>query len=77
VARKIVYPLPEGELWGCLSCEMLAGRVVDADVLLLEGEPGKPGVVRTGLCASHAEILEVTLDDFREAQRRFQALGGQ
>ncbi len=76
MARKIVYPLPEGELWGCLQCEMNADRVVDADVLLIEGESGKLGVVRTGLCASHAEIVEVALDDFREAQRKFRELEG-
>jgi hypothetical protein len=75
MAFKLVYPLPEGELWGCLPCEMNAGRDVDADVLLIEGEPGQRGVVKVGLCATHAEMLPLCgMDEIREAQRKYQEL---
>lgn len=75
MAFKLVYPLPEGELWGCLPCEMLTGRDADADVLLVEGEPGQRGVVKTGLCATHAEMFPVCgMEEIREAQRKYSEL---
>jgi len=46
-----IVPLSEGELWGCLACEMSAGRDVDAAFLVVEGVPGWRGSVKTGLCA--------------------------
>ncbi len=65
--------VPEGESWACLPCGMNMDRDVDAVVLLKEGEPGKPGVVSTGLCGNHAEVMDI--DDLREAQRKFAELG--
>lgn len=73
MAFKIVS-VPADESWGCLMCDMLAGRNVDAKVLFIEGEPGKRGVTKAGLCANHAEIIDHVMDDFREAQRRFAEL---
>lgn len=68
MAFKIV-PLPEGELWECLACQMNASRVTDADVLLIEGEPGQRGRVKTGLCAEHAKAMGRA--DFREMYLRW------
>jgi hypothetical protein len=67
-AFKIV-PLPECERWDCLACEMNAGRQTDADVLLIEGEPGRRGVVKTGLCTEHAKLMQS--EDFREMYLRW------
>lgn len=65
-------PVPEDECWGCLSCEMNLGRTVDATMLVKEGEPGKQGVVTTGMCGNHAEVFD--LADLREAQRKYNAI---
>jgi hypothetical protein len=70
-----IVPVPEGDAWGCLPCEMHNQRDVNADVLLMEGEPGKIGIVDTGLCANHAEVLN--LDDIHEAQRLYREMEGE
>jgi hypothetical protein len=72
MAFKLV-PVPKDESWACLPCGMNMDRDVDAVMLLKEGEPGKRGVVSTGLCGNHAEVMDI--DDLREAQRKFASLG--
>lgn len=70
MAFKIVpIPADEKDTWLCLQCGMNEDRNVDAVVLLAEGEPGKRGVTKTGICGNHAEIMDI--DDLRKAQQKF------
>jgi hypothetical protein len=48
---------------------MNVDRDTEAVVLLIEGEPGKYGVMKTGMCGNHAEVMDVT--DLRVAQQKF------
>jgi hypothetical protein len=68
MAHKFI-PVPDDELWACLQCDMNLGRNTTAQTLLIEGEPGQRGTVKTGICGNHAENLN--LEDLREAQRKF------
>jgi hypothetical protein len=72
MAFKILpVPADEKDGWLCLQCAMNADRDTIAVALLAEGERGKRGVTRTGICGNHAEIMDI--EDLREAQRKFAA----
>lgn len=71
MAFKLV-PVPQDESWACLQCGMNVDRDVDAVVLLKEGESGKKGTVSTGMCGSHAEVMDI--DDLRKAQQKYAEL---
>lgn len=71
--HKLVWPIPPEEgLWACVQCEMQFERDVSAPVLFVEGEPGQRGVVKTGLCATHAECLD--LEGIKDAQEKYKKL---
>ena len=67
-----IIPIPEGQHWLCLQCEMNADRDTEAAVLFVEGDRLSD---MNGMCANHAEVLD--LADLREAPRRLdEAVGG-
>ena len=49
-----------GRGWACLACWVWLGQEVEAVVLLVEeGEAGS--CYKEGLCANHAEVLDITV----------------
>jgi len=49
-----------GKGWGCLLCWQLLGRDVDAAVLLVEEREAERWR-KTGLCANHAEVMNMAV----------------